>query len=173
MGVNKNIFYEDGDFVCDEGHKYPSMEDVQQQLSILEAAGVKIQEDPPAKKEEAPVPPKLHVVPEDREEEDEREAEALKSMTMVPPPLAEVSDIAALAEKIAIREQEGVMVAGPMVFHKKPEVRELPGGDLEILVIIKDPNSSYLKGEAAFKGKTVEEYLQEMIDFGMDSRWFF
>jgi hypothetical protein len=55
---------------------------------------------------------------------------------------------------------------------RKP-VKSLPGGALEITVVISDPSASYLAGEAEFRGKTVQEHFQEMVDFGMDARWFF
>lgn len=53
------------------------------------------------------------------------------------------------------------------------EPKELPGDALEITVVIPDPHASYLRGEAQFRGKSVQEFFEEMMLYGMDNRWWY
>jgi hypothetical protein len=189
LGVNKKIFFENGDFLCDEGHKYTSMEDVELRLQNLGVAGVP--EEVPAERPHI-VNVTSPAVPEDREE-DEREVEALKSMTMAPPPSPPTGTVEAVENAVAMRSDGGVTMLyetvesydplkDPLKFPeetsrsvavKMPGVRELPGDALEITVIIPDPHASYLRGEAQFRGKTVQEHFEEIMLNGMDSRWWY
>lgn len=55
---------------------------------------------------------------------------------------------------------------------KKP-IRQLPGGAMEITVVIPDPHANYLQGEAEFRGKTVQQHFEEVLLAGLESRWWY
>jgi hypothetical protein len=185
LGNNSNIYFDDGDFLCKEGHKYESMGAIEEQLLLVNAAGFPV-ESPEPIKIVPPSPPK--VVPEltdrieEELEEEDREAEALKSMTMAPLPPVEPARVdpralQAVPKPAAVAVAEppdfGVPGAGPMVVHKKPGTRELEGGNLEITVIIPEQHATFLRGEAEFRGKTVQEHFEELLYHGLDARWWY
>lgn len=60
---------------------------------------------------------------------------------------------------------------GPKLVQK--QARRLPGGSLVIEVTIPDQHASFLAGEAETRGKTVEEHFREMVEYGLESRWFY
>lgn len=104
-------------------------------------------------------------------------------MTPPPPELYKADSVPGVKDR-----QAPVMAAAPaatavaelpevpkpaVALQPKKAVKELPGGALEITVTIPDPHSSYLTGEAEFRGQSVQTYFQQMVEHGLDARWFY
>jgi hypothetical protein len=115
------------------------------------------------------------------------------SFAMAPPPVMEAPKGEATAKALRdVREEAAAKMAAKrapaavatLVEDPAPEpqpapkpplkpVRKLPGGRLLIEVEISDQHASFLMGEAETRGKTVEEHFREMVEYGLESRWFY
>jgi hypothetical protein len=175
-GKNNRVFYDDGAFFCDNNHTFSSMSEIEDRIATLPDS-LKVQEAPA--KEKPKVQPKVIPVPEDRPEEEVFE-EALKSMSMAPPPTAhtsaevERSNLPVSATAVEeIPEPKKIIEVMPEKRYVGRQPKELPGDALEITVVIPDPHASFLRGEAQAQGKAVQEYFEERLMFGMDSRWYY
>jgi hypothetical protein len=54
-----------------------------------------------------------------------------------------------------------------------PPARKAPGGVLMITVRIPDQHVSFLEAEAKTQNETVEAFFQRVLEYGLDSRWFY
>jgi len=178
---------------CAEGHSFsgPTIEDY-----------ITVQEDAPVKKQEPflqmPSVPKETI--EDMERGFERAAERSGEvppglLEMTPPPGSATAKAVVAVEEEALskmsvpRQQQELAelaVTAPQpssvaVLNEPVKVldkvhvavKPAPGGALEVTVMIPDPHASFLQGEAEFRGKSVAEHFSEMIQHGLDARWFY
>ena len=163
---------------CAEGHSFQGPE-IEDWLTSQEDAA-------PAKKEEPKVV-KMPSVPKETTEELEsdfgRAADRADEippglLQMAPPPnvteaLVEAARTSPEPAKATAVMDEPVSAVRKAPAALRPSMKELPGGALELTVVIPDPHASYLTGEAQFRGKTVLEHFQEMVEYGLDARWFY
>jgi hypothetical protein len=179
---------------CSEGHKFTGPE-IEEYLTAEPDVQV-VPESKPAEKfiEPPPLPKEVGEIQESMQKAFD------KSFEMAPPPVMEAPKGSATAKAIEdVREEaarkmqaqpatkapkSAPAAVGTLVEEPAPEsqsaakfsqrpARKLPGGRLLIEVEISDQHASFLMGEAETRGKTVEEHFREIIEFGLESRWFF
>lgn len=171
---------------CKEGHKFSGPE-IEEYLTSQPDVPVIPKSPKPAEEfvEPPPLPPEVKEIQETMQKAFD------ESFAMAPPPQADpVAGSRTAASVIAMREQaKGVAKSAPAAVGTLVEepatepqpapkpahkpVRRLPGGSLVIEVTIPDQHASFLAGEAETRGKTVEEHFREMVEYGLESRWFY
>jgi hypothetical protein len=160
QGEQARLFREiigDGVF-CNEGHNWPSMEDASSYSPLLEQAPV-----PQEEAEAAPLPPQQVEV-----------KAALKPSNSVlaiePPPMLEAKKatpptVARALEKLKNGQK-------PTVQFSEVEPVELPGGDMLVTLRISGTYVGAIKQEAENQNLTVQDHLQNIFSWGIESGWF-
>ena len=162
---------------CSKGHNFPSLEDAEAYTAAL----------PPPEPIAAPAEPPSQL-PLEPAAEASREAArpSLEPLEAIPetaaaveepkpaPPAPKKAPARAVAPKAAPAAVAVAEVAPPANgSYVAPKAREIAGGNLMMTVRIPEQHTSFLRGEAERQNESVEAYFQRMVEFGMDSRWFY
>jgi hypothetical protein len=180
----------DDDFYCTKGHKFPTFEAVENYHPAAPATpplvmSKSVQKRIAIQKGERPAavtgpPADLAAPGEDLRVLDEEiptvEPEPAPTPAPAPPVPAEPP------QPEPEPEPEPVVPSGhsfhytpeqPKVQHVPDSARLMPGGTLAVTILVPDQYVSFVQSISQEHGKTVEEYLNEVISFAFENRWFF
>lgn len=150
---------------CSEGHKYTGAE-IETYLESGDSPKIEVKKEEPLLF--APPLPK-----ETTEIVEELETSMKKSFEMTPLPVIPPEAMKAVEQIHKAAEQITGTVPIPAIEPRRIGSKQLPGGALQLTIVIPDPQASYLAGEAEFRQKTVIEHFTEIVMHGLDARWFY